>query len=58
MKTCFITYFFYDVNLNDGHEEQTNCIKYAGKDRKKAFDMFKQLKSSNPGADFAEDIKI
>lgn len=57
-ENVFYYIFFYDVNLNDGHEEQTKCIKYAGKDRKKAFDMFKQLKSSNPGADFTEDIKI
>lgn len=50
--------YFKNVKSYKDLKEQTNCIKYAGKDRKKAFDMFKQLKSSNPGADFAEDIKI
>lgn len=57
-ENVFYYILFYDVNLIDGYEEQTSCIKYAGKDRKKAFDKFEELKVSNPNTDFEEDIKI
>lgn len=48
---------FYDVNLNDGHEELTNFIKYSGIERKQALLHFEQLKKENPNAFFKKDIE-
>ena len=48
---------FYDVNLNDGHEELTSFIKYSGVERKQALLHFEQLKKENPNAFFKKDIE-
>lgn len=47
---------FYSVNLNDGHETETERIKFKGTERKQAFQKFKELQNANKNAIFEEKI--
>ena len=55
-----IFYFieFYDVNLNDGHEELTHSIKYTGKERRDAIKHFEQLQKEKKDTIFEKDIEL
>lgn len=48
---------FYSVNLVDGYEELINTIKYPGKERRKAIELFEQLQKEKKDTIFEKDIK-
>lgn len=53
----FYYIIFYDVNLTDGHQEETNRLTYTGKDRKTAFTEFERLCKENKNAIIEKDIE-
>lgn len=56
-EKVFYFILFYSVNLEDGHEELTRSIKYAGKDRRKAIEDFEKLQKERTGVIFEKDIE-